>query len=365
MTRLTPYERAVNTIFNEEVDELPAYPIACGVLRKLLPGRVTYREWATDPEVCARAFVEGYNTYKFPFTVTLVDLSLTANDLGAHVRMDTENTPFVDKPIISSLEDYERIEAPDVHQGRVGKMLRMNEIVARDLKEKSFTISFFEGPLLTLSQAASAERLFMDMFDDPSAVHTALEEITKLCVDGVTAVGETGMQGMCWDYLWGNYSCLGDSEYAEFEADKYAKACNDATREAGLGFGIHNCAELPHLDTQVKKFGAQVYSMAYYPLEPGSLRASEVIDKGYADDCAIFGNVDPQLFVRGTKAQITHAAAEVTQEVKTALCRRGLNSHFGIASGCEVPPDYETKLENIGAFVDTVHQHGGINRDGE
>ncbi|MDO5861783.1 MAG: uroporphyrinogen decarboxylase family protein [Thermoplasmata archaeon] len=358
MTELTPYERAVNTIFNEKVDELAAYPIACGVLRKLLPGTVTYREWASDPEVCARAFVEGYNTYRFPFTVALVDLSLTASDLGAHVRMDTENTPFVDKPVINDLEDYERIQAPDVHQGRVGKMLKMNEILARELREKSFTISFLEGPLLTLSQSAGAERLFMDMYDDPSAVHRALSEITTMCVDGANAVGETGMQALCWDYLWANYSCLGDSEYAEFEADKYAKACNEATVKAGLGFGIHNCADLPHLDTQIRKFKPQVYSLAYYPLVPDSLSAAEVIDRGYADDCAVFGNIDPQLFVRGTREQIAQATASVTQEVKTALCRRGLNSHFGIASGCEVPPDFETKLENIQAVMDTVHEHG-------
>ncbi len=63
---------------------------------------------------------------------------------------------------------------------------------------------------------------------------------------------------------------------------------------------IHNCADLPHLDTQVKALKPAIYSMAYYPLIPGSPSPKEVIGKGYADNCLMAGKIDPQLFVRGT-----------------------------------------------------------------
>ena len=116
--------------------------------------------------------------------------------------------------------------------------------------------------------------------------------------------------------------------------------------------------ELPHLDTQVKKFGVDMYSMAYYPLIPGSPTAAEVIEQGYGDKCLMMGNIDPQLFVRASTEQIAKVTADLCQEVKTALCKKGLNSRYCISSGCEVPPDLETKLENVDAVMAAVHEYG-------
>ena len=355
---MTPYERAIATLQNEKVDEFAAYPLVCGLQRRLLPGNVTYKQWATDSDLCAQSYIEGFKKWKFPFTVTLEDLSVTAHDLGANVRMDSENTPFVDGHIIHDMEDYDKIQAPDVTQGRTGHLIRMNHKVVEGLKGDSFVIAFLEGPLLTLSQSAGAERLFMDMFTDPAPVHRALEQTTKMCCDACDKIAEAGVQGMCWDYLWGNYTVLGDNEYAEFEGDKYAKATNEATRRNGLGLGIHNCADMPHLETQIKKFGVDVYSLAYYPLADASPNMTKVIEDGYADNCTIFGNIDPQMFMRSTAEQITKVTADLCQEAKTALCKRGLNSHMCISSGCEVPPDLECKIENVTVVMDAVHKYG-------
>lgn len=359
VAEMTPYERAVATLNNEKVDELPAYPLACGLQRRLLPNQpVTYKTWATDAKLCAQSFVEGYNKWKFPFTVTLEDLSVTAHDLGANVRLDAENTPFVDGHIIHSMEDYEKIQCPDVTKGRTGHLIEMNSLVAPQLKDKSFTIAFLEGPLLTLSQATGAERLFMDMFTDPAPIHKALEQTTRMCCDAVAKIGETGVQGMCWDYLWANYSVLGDTEYGEFEGNKYAKATNEATRKAGLGLGIHNCSDMPHLDTQIKQFGVDVYSLAYYPLVPECPTMTQVIEDGYADKCTIFGNLDPQIFMRSSYDEVVTKTKDLCQEMKTAMCKRGLNSHMVVASGCEVPPDLECRIDNITAVMEATHQYG-------
>ena len=358
MKEMTPYERAIAAIQNEPVDELACAPLAIGVCRRLMEQKVTYRDWATNPALAAESFVKGVEQWKMPYTVTLVDLSITAADLGAHVRMDTENTPFVDNHIIHTPEDYEKIECPDVTKGRVGTLIEMNRLLAEKMNKRSFHIGFLEGPLLTLTQAGGAEQVFMDMFTEPSTVHKALKETTKMCCAGAEKMAEAGVEGLCWDYLWANYSCLGDPEYGEFEGDKYAKACNDKVRELGIGLGIHNCADLPHLDTQVKKFGVDMYSMAYYPLIPGSPTATEVIDNGYADKCLMMGNIDPQMFMRSSVEQISTTTKDLCQEVKTALCRRGLNSRYCISSGCEVPPDLETRLENVTAVMDATHQYG-------
>ena len=100
--------------------------------------------------------------------------------------------------------------------------------------------------------------------------------------------------------------------------------------------------------------------MAYYPLIPGSPTPSEVIEKGYADNCLVAGVIDPQLFIRASEEKITKVTQDLCQEVKTALCKKGLKSKYCIASGCEVPPDVGTKMENIKAVVEATKQYGAF-----
>jgi uroporphyrinogen decarboxylase len=356
---LTHIERGLAALQNEPVDRLPVYPLAMGVNRRLVNGGVTYREWAHDPKLYAQSFIEGQKKYDSDFAIGLMDLSVMAGDLGAHVRFDQENTPFVDKHIIHDPEDYEKLEVPDITKGRSAVLLEGTKLFAQALKNEVITAGFVEGPLLALSQSAGAERLFLDLSLNPGAVHGALETLTEYDSRLVEGFAETGAAGLCWDYLWGNYSCLGDAEYHEFEAT-YAQKLNKLTRDKGLAVCIHNCADMPHLNTQIKEYKPAIYSMAYYPFNPDSPSASKVIADGYADETLIGGNIDPQLFLSGTEAQIRKATSEVTQEVKTALCKRGLKSRYCIASGCEIPPDVATRLENISAVVDVVKKEGAI-----
>ncbi|MDI3482308.1 MAG: uroporphyrinogen decarboxylase [Candidatus Methanomethylophilaceae archaeon] len=352
-------ERDMAALSDAEADRLPTYPIACGVNRKLLGDNVTYSMWCKDPKIFANGFIAGQKYFDFDFAIGLMDLSVMAGDLGAHVRMDDENTPFVDKHIVHSLEDYEKLEVPDIRKGRSHVIVEGTRLFNEKLKNEVICAAFLEGPLLALTQTAGAERVFMDMFTDPSAVHAGLRTMVEFDRQMVEAFSETGVAGLVWDYLWGNYSCLGDEEYNEFEGcDKYAGMLNKLTADSGMALCIHNCADLPHLDTQVKKFKPVIYSMAYYPLIPDSPSAGEVIDKGYADNCLIAGNIDPQMFIRAKTEKISKVTSDLCQEVKTALCRRGLKSRYCIASGCEVPPDRATKLDNIKAVVDTVKRDG-------
>ncbi|MDR1690667.1 MAG: uroporphyrinogen decarboxylase family protein [Candidatus Methanoplasma sp.] len=363
MTEMSHIDRVMAALTNEPGDRLPVYPIACGVNRRFVNGGISYRDWAHDPKLYAQAFIEGQKVFDYDFAIGLMDLSVMAGDLGAHVRMDEQNTPFVDQHIVNSVEDYEKFEVPDITKGRSAVLLEGTKLYCDALKNQVITSGFIEGPLLALSQSAGAERLFMDMFTNPSAVHRALKVMTDYDIEMVKGFAKTGCAGLCWDYLWGNYSCLGDAEYEEFEGcKKYAIGLNELTIKEGMAVAIHNCADLPHLDTQIKKFAPAIYSMAYYPLIPGSPSASSVIEGGYTDKTLVGGQVDPQLFIRAPAEKVTQVVKDLCQEVKTALCKRGLNSpKYCIASGCEVPPDTHTKTENIKAFVDAGKQYGKMN----
>ena len=355
--KMTIMERGLAALSGDPVDRLTCYPLACGVCRKLIPGNVTYQQWANDPKLFGEAFILAHQHFGFDFEIGLMDLSVMAGDLGAHVRMDEENTPFVDEHIIHCPEDYEKLEAPDIRKGRSNVLIEGTKYFAQRLKGEVITAGFLEGPLLALSQSAGAEQLFMDMFTSPEVIHKAMEITTAYDTEMVKAFGKTGVNGLCWDYLWANYACLGDAEYKEFEMT-YADKLNKIVNEEGMAMCIHNCADLPHLDTQISHYKPAIYSMVYYPLIDGSPSPTKVIEDGYADECLIAGVVDPQLFIRGTEEKVIQVTKDLCQEVKTALCQRGLKSKYCIASGCEVPPDIGTKMENITAMVETNKKYG-------
>lgn len=263
MKEMTHIERAAASLNNEKVDRLTAYPIACGVCRKLIgDGQLSYREWCNNPKLFSDAFLKGQQKFGFDFAIGLMDLSVMAGDLGAHVRMDEQNTPFVDDHIVHSMEDYEKFAVPDIKKGRTGVLIDGTKQIAEKLNKEVITSAFVEGPLLALSQSAGAERLFMDMFTEPAPIHKAMKVMTEYDSQIIKAMGQTGIKAICWDYLWGNYAVLGDKEYGEFEGDKYAKKLNKETIDNGMAVAIHNCADLPHLDTQIKKFKPSIYSMA-------------------------------------------------------------------------------------------------------
>ncbi|MDD1747622.1 MAG: hypothetical protein LUQ16_07660, partial [Methanomassiliicoccales archaeon] len=268
---MTHIERVLASLGDKPVDRITAYPIACGVQRRLLSTPTTYAEWCSDPRKYAEAFVAGQRAMDYDFAIGLMDLSVCAGDFGAGVRFDEQNTPFVVDPVVKSPQDYETKFAnmPNPKKGRSGVITEGTKIFAEKLGKEVITAGFLEGPLLILTQSAGAEKVFMDMYNNRSAVHKALKDITDFDHAMVKEFGQAKPAGLVWDYLWGSYSCLGDKEYEEFES-QYARGLNKATADNGMAFCIHNCADLPHLDTQIKAFKPAIYSMAWYPLIPGS-----------------------------------------------------------------------------------------------
>ncbi len=139
------------------------------------------------PEEVRRGFIAGQKYFDYDWAIGLMDLSVMAGDLGAHVRMDEQNTPFVDEPVIKTVEDYEKLQVPDIKKGSSDVLVEGTSMFVEALGKEVITAAFLEGPLLALTQSAGAEKVFMDMYNNPSAVHKALETITEFDEEMVKA----------------------------------------------------------------------------------------------------------------------------------------------------------------------------------
>ena len=138
--KMTHQQRCMASLADEPVDRLTTYPITCGVARRCVgDGRMTYHDWASDPKKFAAGFVAGQKAFDLDFTIGLMDLSIIAGDFGCHVRMDEQNTPFVDKTIIQNPEDYEKLQMPDPKKGRSGVIVEGTKLFSEALKNETIS----------------------------------------------------------------------------------------------------------------------------------------------------------------------------------------------------------------------------------
>ena len=355
---MTHIDRVVSSLGDKKVDRLPVYPLACGVLRKFVP--TTYRDYTTDPEAFAQSAYLGVKYMDLDMFVGLVDLSITSSDLGCDISIPDEDTPAS----VGHLDDYEKIEIPEVKEGtRIYELIQASKLAKEKLNKglNAPFVAFHEGPLLTLTQLMGADRVLMDMKTNPDVVLDAVDKITDFVCDiSEKFFEEDACDGLCIDNLWSNNVIMSEDDYWTFEG-KFVKDRHVPLFEKyNQPYMIHSCADHVHYDTQIKKFGTGLFSYAYYPKlrHKGSKNYADLIPK-YGDMCCMMGEVDPIKFIdhssEGVQA-IENDTEELLKGVLPVLKENGLQSKYVMSSGCEIPPG--GPLNTVKAMVDVVKKIG-------
>jgi corrinoid protein of di/trimethylamine methyltransferase len=350
-------ERVISAVGDMKVDRLPVYPVVSGALRKFLP--CSYRDFCSDPDKYAKAVTLAAKYLDFDLVVGLWDLSVTAADLGAGLRFPEESTPFTEE----RLEDYEKIEVPEVKPGtRAYALIEASKKARERLKDDLIPfVGFHEGPLLTLTQLMGTERVLEDIRTNPRVVHRALERVTEYCCEVTRKFfEEDACDLLCVDYLWSNDVIIDAETYWEFEGKYVVNRHLSVFREFGQPLLIHNCSDVPHYDIQVGKFGALGFSYCYYPhkRERGSKNYADLIPE-WADSCIFVGEIMPNKFLDNSEeglARIERETRELMEGVLNALKESGHQSRYILATGCETPPN--GPLDTVKKMIDVVKEVG-------
>ncbi|MGQ9720564.1 MAG: uroporphyrinogen decarboxylase family protein [Candidatus Jordarchaeum sp.] len=352
---MSHFERMFSAIVDEPVDRLPAFPMVCGLSRRLVGA--THREYSTDAKVAANSLLAAQKKFDMDVIPLLIDLSVTAGDFGAKVRFPEENTPMVEEFLIKSVEDYEKLEAPEIPGERMKHQIETTKLIMEKIAGQVPFSILVEGPLLVLTQLAGTERVLKDIKREPKAVNRALELITEALVEYLECYPDGGGVGaICMDFLWGNRSIMSDDDYRKLEG-KYEPKIRKKILEKGYMYNIHNCGESPMLDIQIREYQCPFYSLATYS-DRGENRSISKIVKEYSNDALIVGSLDTQLFTFGTVEMVQKATRNFMEEVAKALKESGHRSKFVISTGCEISPSIETKLDNVTAMMEIVNKYG-------
>lgn len=328
---LSSLERVVLALQYQKPDRVPAAPLVCGASCRVLG--YSYDRWSQDPKVAVASLLAAQELIGFDGFLTLVDLSVEAEDFGQELIFPERSTalPNFDNPFIRTAEDYRKVRQVDPLKSR--RMSTVVEIIRGLIEARGTevpTMGFIYGPLGVLSQIRGHAELFKDIIRHPDRVLEAVETINRSLIDYAKAQIQAGAHAIVLDPLYSSASILKKETWVKFEAEIF-KSVAQTIRDAGVPVIVHNCGGGVYFDAVLEHIAPIAISHAY-PAHgsPDWEHHAET----WAKKVVSIGVADP--------AKVGHefSQAEVVED-----CRRQIETFrraeggFILSSGCEFPPN--------------------------
>ena len=273
--------------------------------------------------------------------VSLMDLSVEAEALGAQVRYFDDEVPTVIGQSITNLAQAEALEIPSGTAGRAGLCVEAVAQARARITDKPL-FAGMTGPFSLAGRLMGVTDIIYFCFDEPETVHLVLDKATEFLIRYGKALKATGADGLLLaEPLAG---ILNPSMAAEFSVP-YVKRLVDALQDESFALIYHNCGNavcdmLPEIFSQ----GAMAYHF-------GNSANMSVVMAAAPKDTVCMGNIDPAgQFTTGTPESMKEA-------VDTLLSQCGKYENFLLSSGCDIPPN--AKWENIEAFFAAAEAYEG------
>ncbi|WMJ23587.1 uroporphyrinogen decarboxylase family protein [Paludicola sp. MB14-C6] len=343
---MTSLERVAATLSHKEPDHVPVYPILSGVTRKLTGA--SYKEWATNAEETAKAMIQSVDEFGIDCLVTLTDLSVEAADFGQEIVYPENEAahPNYDNQFLQDIEDYDKVKHIDPRTTpRMSDHIKLCDLLVKAKGKTTPVVAFIFGPLGILSMLRGQEDLYMDLYDDPDAVHKALTTITDVLIDYSDALIETGINAIMVDTLFASSVIMSKEMWSEFEGP-HVKRWADHVHSKGCMVMIHNCGNGVYFDVQIEAMHPQAISFLHVPADCASF---EECKEKYGKDITLIGCVSPTWIA-------TASVEEVIEESKHEIDLFKQGGGFMLATGCEYPAN--TAFDNAKAMIEVAKTYG-------
>ena len=320
-------ERVVSALQHKEPDRVPVYPIISGASRRLIGA--SYKDWSNDADICAEALLKAREEFDLDCIVTLIDLSIECDAWGQELVYPEDEAahPNYNNCVVKEIEDYAKIKKVDY---RTSKRMMMHIDTCKKLVEAANgeypVVAFVFGPLGTLSMLRNQQDMYMDLYDDPDAVHDAAREVNETLKDYCNALMDTGVNGIMFDTLFSSGAIMSKTMWMEMEGD-LVKELADVVHDRGCLVMIHNCGQKIYFDAQIETMNPAAISFLYPPDDCADFQECKA---KYGDKVTLIGCVTPASAVIGTDE-------EWDLECKNNIDAMAKGGGFMLATGCEFP----------------------------
>jgi MtaA/CmuA family methyltransferase len=310
-------------ILREHFKNFERFPVVPILGYPALPVRkITTQECLHNFEKHFKVAKYVFQEYEIDSLLTLLDITVEAEMLGAQVNYTTYDAPQIKKHV----EEPKHMETE--------KMKAYIKTVKK-LKEFSKNVpvgAYITGPFTAAGQTIGIEKLVKLYYMEPESAKTILEEVTQTVKDYAREIEDAGA-----DYIIvadPTSSLLSLEHFRRFSKPYLKDVIKELEKEAIL----HICGKSKHLLQDVPGTGVVGISIDQnIPL----YEASKVL----REDFLIFGNYSP--------ANLEREEPNIIREnVKIMLNPVKGMTNIVASTGCDIPA--KTPPENIKAFVDTV-----------
>jgi len=274
-------------------------------------------------------------------SVSMMDLSVEAEAFGSQIKVSDDEVPTVIGAIVTSEEEAEALQVPQVGAGRTGKYVEAIQKACTLITDRPVFAGII-GPFSLAGRLMDVTEALVNCYAEPDMVHMTMKKTTAFLIEYAKAYKSVGAAGIVMaEPLTGLLSPAMAEEFSE----PYVKEIVDAVQDDNFIVIYHNCGNntIQMIDS-ILRTGSAAYHFG------NSISMKEMLEKVPADTVTM-GNVDPAgQFRSGTPESIK---AE-TKRIMSECCS---HPNFVISSGCDIPP--ASKWENIDAFFEAVDEFYG------
>lgn len=297
---------------------------------------VTVEQMVTSAELQAKAMEIIAEQTDTMAAVSLMDLSVEAEAFGASVRFFADEVPAVSGQLISSEEEAQALQIPDLDQGRAKTCIEGVRLAKQRIQNKPVLAGMI-GPYSLAGRLMDVTEIMYSCYDEPEVVHIVLEKATQYLIQYGSAMKQAGADGiMMAEPLAG---ILSPDMAAEFSVP-YVKRIIEALKDEDFAMIYHNCGNsvanmLPEIFSQ----GADAYHF-------GNAVDMLTVMQNAPETALCMGNIDPaNQFTNGTVESMTEATKQMMDQC-------GSYHNFVPSSGCDIPA--QANWNNIQAFFDAI-----------
>lgn len=267
--------------------------------------------------------------------VRMSELWVEAEAFGAEIRISENDFPVISEPIISSINDIENLNIPEIGAGRTGIFIDAIKKACNLLTDRPVFVGV-TGPFSLCGCLMDLTEFMMSCYDDPDIVHKFLGKVTYFLTSYCKAYKNAGAAGVI--IAEPSSSMLSPDLMDEF-SNTYINKIIAEVQDDNFNVIYHNCGNITnHLDA-ICKINAKAYHFG------NTVNMEEVLMK-IPDDIIVMGNISPALFGNGSPESVKRATLQLLNE-----CSEKPN--FIISSGCDIPP--LKSWYNIETFLETVN----------
>ena len=275
--------------------------------------------------------------YNMPFATTYMDLSVEAEAFGATCTYHTDDIPTITGRLVTSMEQAEALQIPELGAGRTGKVLRALGKTLTLVNDRP-VFANCTGPFSLARRLMDVNDVLLLTYEDPDLVHAVLEKCTQFLLKYIKAMKEMGANGVIMAEPLAGLMSPGPMQ--EFSSD-YVRRIIDELQDREFVFVYHNCSNA--IERKVDAVIATGAKMFHFGDKADMW---ELLNK-LPRDVIVMGNISPSAVF------MCDSTDKMATDTQNLLRQCMVFENFMISSGCDIPAN--TPLENIDKFFEVIN----------